>query len=147
MAYPKANLENLGAVQNRRGTSVTFHPDPEIFGKTIKFKAKRLYAMAKSKAYLFSGVEIRWKVDPRMPRAIMTRHLLTDTFRFPNGLADYLNERLEGSSVYSEIPFAGKVQFSEKFGQSTIGNIEWAINWTPSRDSFHPIILQYRSDP
>ena len=132
---PQGKLENLGAIQNRRGTSVTFHPDPEIFGKTIKFKAKRLYEMAKSKAYLFSGVEIRWKVDAECLEP-NDETLLLDTFRFPNGLADYLNERLEGSSVYSEIPFAGKVQFSEKFGQNTIGNIEWAINWTPSRDSF-----------
>ena len=91
--------------------------------------------MAKSKAYLFSGVEIRWKVDAECLEP-NDETLLLDTFRFPNGLADYLNERLEGSSVYSEIPFAGKVQFSEKFGQNTIGNIEWAINWTPSRDSF-----------
>lgn len=132
---PQGKLENLGAIQNRRGTSVTFHPDPEIFGKTIKFKAKRLYEMAKSKAYLFSGVEIRWKVDAECLEPNDETPLL-DTFRFPNGLADYLNERLEGSSVYSGIPFAGKVQFSEKFGQNTIGNIEWAINWTPSRDSF-----------
>ena len=91
--------------------------------------------MAKSKAYLFSGVEIRWKVDPKCLEQ-NDETPLTDTFRFPNGLADYLNERLDGASVYSEIPFAGKVQFSEKFGNNTIGNIEWAINWTPSRDSF-----------
>ncbi|MDB4008157.1 DNA topoisomerase IV subunit B [Amylibacter sp.] len=132
---PQGKLKNLGSVQNRRGTSVTFHPDPEIFGKSLNFKAKRLYAMAKSKAYLFSGVEIRWKVDPKCLEH-NDETPITDTFRFPNGLADYLNERLVGSSVYSEIPFAGKVQFSEKFGHSTIGNIEWAINWTPSRDSF-----------
>jgi len=132
---PQSKLQKLGAVQNRRGTSVTFHPDPEIFGKSINFKAKRLYAMAKSKAYLFSGVEIRWKVDPKCLEQ-NDETPLTDTFRFPNGLADYLNERLDGASVYSEIPFAGKVQFSEKFGNNTIGNIEWAINWTPSRDSF-----------
>ena len=132
---PQSKLQKIGAVQNRRGTSVTFHPDPEIFGKSINFKAKRLYAMAKSKAYLFSGVEIRWKVDPKCLEQ-NDETPLTDTFRFPNGLADYLNERLDGASVYSEIPFAGKVQFSEKFGNNTIGNIEWAINWTPSRDSF-----------
>ena len=132
---PQSKLQKLGAVQNRRGTSVTFHPDQEIFGKSINFKAKRLYAMAKSKAYLFSGVEIRWKVDPKCLEQ-NDETPLTDTFRFQNGLADYLNERLDGASVYSEIPFAGKVQFSEKFGNNTIGNIEWAINWTPSRDSF-----------
>lgn len=132
---PQGKLQNLGATQNRRGTSVSFHPDPDIFGTSAKFKAKRLYDMAKSKAYLFSGVEIRWKVAQSCLTA-GDETPLTDTFKFPNGLADYLTERLEGASVYSEIPFAGKVKFAEKFGNNVVGYVEWAINWTPSRDSF-----------
>ena len=132
---PQGKLQNMGPTQNRRGTSVSFHPDPDIFGASAKFKPKRLYDMAKSKAYLFSGVEIRWKVAQSC-LAAGDETPLTDTFKFPNGLADYLTERLEGASVYSEIPFAGKVKFAEKFGDNTVGYVEWAINWTPSRDSF-----------
>ncbi len=132
---PKGPIENLGTIANRRGTSVTFHPDPEIFGHKAQFKPKRLYDMSKSKAYLFSGVEIRWKVDAScLGKDDDTP--LKDTFKFPNGLADYLSERLEGAMVYSETPFAGKMKFSDKFGAAAIGNVEWAINWTPSRDSF-----------
>ncbi len=132
---PQTALENLGPILNRRGTTVTFNPDPEIFGPKAHFKPKRLYDMAKSKAYLFSGVEIRWKCAPEC-LAAGDETPTCDTFHFPNGLSDYLNERLEGSSVYSECPFAGKVSFSEKFGPTAVGSVDWAINWTPSRDAF-----------
>ncbi|PLS20573.1 DNA topoisomerase IV subunit B [Neptunicoccus cionae] len=132
---PKGPLEKLGPTQNRRGTSVTFHPDAQIFGAAARFKPKRLYDMAKSKAYLFSGVEIRWKCDPACLGKDDTTPT-SDSFHFPNGLADYLAERLEGSSTYSERPFAGHVNFSEKFGAGEVGNVDWAINWTPARDAF-----------
>jgi topoisomerase-4 subunit B len=132
---PQTALENLGPILNRRGTTVTFNPDPEIFGPKARFRPKRLYDMAKSKAYLFSGVEIRWKCAPECLTS-GDETPLSDTFHFPNGLSDYLSERLVGSAVYSDTPFAGKVSFSEKFGPSEIGSVEWAINWTPSRDAF-----------
>ena len=125
---PQGPLERVGAAPNRRGTSVTFHPDPEIFG-ALRLKPARLFKMARSKAYLFSGVEIRWKSaieDGETP--------LEATFRFPGGLADYLNETLNGATTYAERPFTGAVEFREKFGVP--GKVEWAINWTPARDGF-----------
>ncbi|MDF1871464.1 DNA topoisomerase IV subunit B [Vannielia sp.] len=125
---PQGPLEKVGTAPNRRGTSVTFHSDPEIFG-SHKFKPKRLHTMVRSKAYLFSGVEIRWKSeidDGETPTEA--------TFHFPGGLADYLRETLGQSSTYAEAPFAGKVEFREKFNEP--GYVEWAINWTPSRDGF-----------
>ncbi|NNU80681.1 DNA topoisomerase IV subunit B [Halovulum dunhuangense] len=130
---PQGGLQTLGPTPNRRGTTVTFHPDPQIFGAGSRLKPARLLSMARSKAYLFSGVEIRWKcaaelADDQTPEQAV--------FHFPGGLSDYLKERLEGSATYSEKPFAGKVSFAEKFGASTPGSVEWAINWTPSRDGF-----------
>ncbi|MEL6463942.1 MAG: DNA topoisomerase IV subunit B [Pseudomonadota bacterium] len=124
---PQTKLEKVGAAPNRRGTSVTFHPDPDIFG-SLKLKPARLFKMARSKAYLFSGVEIRWKSgidDGDTPREA--------TFHFPGGLSDYLTEALGGATTYSQAPFAGSVSF-EKF--QVPGKVEWAINWTPSRDGF-----------
>lgn len=124
---PQGKLAKIGAAPNRRGTSVTFHPDAEIFG-SLKLKPARLFAMARSKAYLFSGVEIRWKTaqtDGDTPQEA--------TFHFPGGLADYLKEVMGGATTYSENPFAGTV-FFEKFDRP--GKVEWAINWTPSRDGF-----------
>ncbi len=125
---PQTKLEKVGQAPNRRGTSVTFHPDPEIFG-SLQLKPARLFTMARSKAYLFSGVEIRWKSaipDGDTP--------MEAKFHFPGGLSDYLNERLAGASTYSDNPFAGSVDFKEKFGAP--GKVDWSINWTPSRDGF-----------
>ncbi len=132
---PQGKVENLGPTQNRRGTSTTFHPDAEIFGPKLKFKPARLLKMVRSKAYLFSGVEIRWKCAPE---TIKTGDETPEkaTFHFPGGLSDYLNETLEGSSTYADKPFAGSVDFSERFGRDKVGKVEWAINWTPARDGF-----------
>ena len=125
---PLGPLEKIGAAPNRRGTSVTFHPDPDIFGK-LKFKPARIYELVRSKAFLFSGVEIRWKSaieDGEMP--------MEASFHYPGGLSEYLSEVLGKAMTYAETPFAGKVDFKEKFNQP--GSVEWAINWTPMRDGF-----------
>ncbi|UWQ30030.1 DNA topoisomerase IV subunit B [Leisingera sp. M523] len=125
---PLGPVEKIGAAPNKRGTFVTFHADEQIFG-SHRFKPKRLMTLVRSKAYLFSGVEIRWKThidDGETPAEA--------TFHFPGGLRDYLSEVLGKSSVYADAPFAGKVEFREKFNAP--GYVEWAINWTPSRDGF-----------
>ena len=125
---PQGGLQNLGAAPNRRGTQVSFHADEQIFG-SHRFKPARLFKMVRSKAYLFSGVEIRWKSaidDGETPQEA--------TFHFPGGLADYLGEVLGNAATYAQAPFAGKVEFQERFGAA--GSVEWAINWTPARDGF-----------
>ncbi|MEI4484976.1 DNA topoisomerase IV subunit B [Frigidibacter sp. MR17.14] len=125
---PQGPVEKIGPAPNRRGTSVYFHPDAQIFGE-LKFKPARLFKMVRSKGYLFSGVEIRWK------SAVDDGETPTEaTFHFPNGLADFLNETMAGTSTYADKPFAGKVSFEEKFGVP--GRIEWAINWSAMRDGF-----------
>ena len=125
---PLGPIQNIGAAPNRRGTTVTFHADEKIFGKH-RFKPARMFNSIRSKAYLFSGVEIRWKSqidDGETPKEA--------TFHFPGGLSDYLNETLGKASTYAEAPFAGTVDFKERF--NVPGKVEWAVNWTPSRDGF-----------
>jgi topoisomerase-4 subunit B len=125
---PQGPIRHLGPTQNRRGTTVTFHPDPEIFGHQT-LKPARLYKLARSKAYLFSGVEIRWKsatADGDTPTEA--------TFHFPGGLADFLNDSLKKLTTYAERPFAGRVSFEEKY--QLPGSVEWAINWTPAQDGY-----------
>ena len=125
---PKGPVAKVGSAPNRRGTAVTFHADPEIFGSQ-HLKPARLYKMVRSKAYLFSGVEIRWKTavnDGETP--------LEATFHYPGGLAQYLVESMGNTMTYAEKPFAGKVSFEEKYGVP--GSVEWAVNWTPMRDGF-----------
>ncbi|NUH66027.1 DNA topoisomerase IV subunit B [Sulfitobacter sp. S0837] len=125
---PQGPVEKVGAAPNRRGTSVTFHADEQIFG-AHRFKPSRLLKMVRSKAYLFSGVEIRWKSEIEDGDTPMEA-----VFHFPGGLADYLRETLGKSTTYAENPFAGTVDFQERFGVP--GKVEWAINWTPARDGF-----------
>jgi topoisomerase-4 subunit B len=114
-------LEHLGGTPNRRGTSVTFTPDPEIFGPELNFKPARLYKLARSKAYLFAGVEIRWKCDASVitddtpPEAV---------FQFPGGLADHLKEQLGTREGATAEFFFGSQEFPE--GQ---GRVEWAVAW------------------
>src|SRR5438309_1767283 len=109
---PKSGLEKLGKVANRRGTKVRFRPDPQIFGAKAKFNPQRLFKMARAKAYLFGGVEIRWSCAPEL------LHGIEDvpeeaTFHFADGLKDYLSATIENQTLVHSDIFAGK---SEKQG-------------------------------
>ena len=125
---PQGPLREAGPAPNRRGTTVTFHPDPEIFGHQT-LKPHRVMKMARSKAYLFNGVEIRWR--SALPDGDMPQEAV---FHFPGGLADYLSDQLGPATTYADRPFAGRIGFQEKFGVP--GQVEWAITWTPVRDGF-----------
>ncbi len=135
---PVSKLKNLGAVQNRRGTRILFHPDPEIFGKNTAFRPALLYRMARSKAYLFKGVEIRWRC---------AAELLNDkdetpteaTMHFPGGLTDFLNETVKDRGCVTEEAFAGIAALGDKNGNKEggkEGNVEWAVHWPQFGDGF-----------
>lgn len=116
-------VEKLGEVNNRRGTKVRFHPDFEIFGKDARFDPLTLFKMARSKAYLFGGVEIRWSCDPSL---LSGKNEVTEKalFHFPGGLKDYLSESLGKQMQVTDEPFAGST--SKRSGH---GAVEWAIAW------------------
>lgn len=113
-------LEKLGPVNNRRGTSVTFVPDSDIFGE-MSFKPARLFRLARSKAYLFAGVEIRWKCAP----ALLTDDTPAEAvFQFPGGLADHLREQIGDRECVTADFFAGNQDFPDDQGR-----VEWAVAW------------------
>ncbi|MER8610301.1 DNA topoisomerase IV subunit B [Mesorhizobium sp. M0220] len=120
---PVTGLEQLGEVHNRRGTKIRFHPDEQIFGKGAAFEPARLYRMARSKAYLFGGVEIRWTCDPSLIKEKDTTPAKAE-FHFPGGLKDYLKASLGDEFQVTREMFAGK---SEKQGGH--GSLEWAVTW------------------
>lgn len=116
-------IVELGDVHNRRGTKIRFHPDDQIFGKGAKFDPARLYRMARSKAYLFGGVEIRWSCAPSLLNA-KDAPPEKAVLHFPGGLKDYLAGTLNGEFQVTREMFSGK---SEK--QSGHGSVEWAVTW------------------
>ena len=127
---PKGKLEDLGKVNNRRGTSVRFKPDTEIFGAKAHFKPQRLFKMARSKAYLFGGVEIRWNCDPELLKGIEDVPAEA-TFHFPGGLKDYLAAAIHADTLVHPDIFSGK---SGRNGAH--GACEWAVAWTADADGF-----------
>ncbi|SER58915.1 DNA topoisomerase IV subunit B [Sphingobium sp. YR768] len=117
---PQTELLKVGAAPNRRGTSVSFIPDTEIFSEQ-KFKPARLHRLARSKAYLFAGVEIRWKCDPAL---ISDDTPAEAVFQFPGGLADHLKEQVGDRDCATSVFFSGNQDFP-----GTAGRVEWAVAW------------------
>jgi len=113
-------IEVVGAAPNRRGTTVTFTPDTEIFGDR-RFKPARLFRLARSKAYLFAGVEIRWKCADSLASDDVPAEAV---FKFPGGLADHLAEQVGVRECVTAQPFTGRQDFPESHGR-----VEWAIAW------------------
>ena len=126
---PKTKLKATGPAKNRRGTVISFHPDPEIFGPKTVFRPDRLYRMAQSKAYLFRGVEIRWACAPRLIKG--TKVPAKESFRFPEGLKGFLETTLDGRAVITPLPFTGEADFPNEAGRA-----EWAISWPEDGEGF-----------
>jgi len=125
---PSGKLQSLGPVMNRRGTRVRFHPDEQIFGKGANFKPARLFKMARSKAYLFGGVEIRWSCDPSLIKDDTPAEAV---FHFPGGLRDYLASEIAGQTLVTKDLFAGNIEREGKHG-----SVEWAVAWVADADGF-----------
>ncbi|HEV2562316.1 MAG TPA: DNA topoisomerase IV subunit B [Rhizomicrobium sp.] len=122
-------LKDLGAV-NRRGTIVSFKPDQQIFGKDTHFSPAALHRMARSKAYLFRGVEIRWACDPSLIKQGSTTPA-EDVLKFPGGLLDFLRSEIEGRDTVTQREFFGRTE-----NRDGKGAVEWAVAWAPEADPF-----------
>jgi topoisomerase IV subunit B len=117
---PCDELQDCGPVHNRRGTTLRFHPDPEIFAG-IGFRPALLYRMARSKAYLFRGLEIRWSCEPALPRP---EEVPTEArLHFPGGLGDFLAASLDGQTTLTPRSFVGEADLPDG------GRVEWAVAW------------------
>src|SRR6266516_6173326 len=127
---PKGKLAKLGRVPNRRGTKVRFRPDPDVFGAKAHFKPERVFKMARSKAYLFGGVEIRWSCAKELLRGVEDVPEKA-TFHFAEGLREYLGSQLGNATLVHSDIFTGS---SGKTGSH--GAAEWAVAWTADADGF-----------
>src|SRR6201986_4716071 len=127
---PTSKLTIVGKTLNRRGTKVRFLPDPQIFGAEARFDPARVFKMARWKAYLFGGVEIRWHCAPALI-GDDSKVPAEATFHFPGGLRDYLAAAIEGQELVADQVFTGRVDKAGKHG-----SVEWAIAWLAGDDGF-----------
>jgi topoisomerase-4 subunit B len=121
--HPTSKLKEVGAAPNRRGTQIKFHPDPQIFGDKLHFRPSRLFAMARSKAYLSRAAEIRWSCDPRLLKED-DKTPAEATLHYPNGLADMMKELTVEAKLVLPEPFTGRVDVNGG------GAVEWAVVWS-----------------
>ncbi len=126
---PLGKLEPMGSVQNRRGTTIVFRPDSEIFGTGPQYRPAQLHRMARSKAYLYRGVEIRWSCHPSLVEG--TEIPQSQVIHFPNGLEDYLAASLNNRRMLTPEPFVGEAKFADNEGR-----VEWAISWPMDENGF-----------
>ena len=131
---PLTALKNLGAVSNRRGTSVTFKPDMEIFDDGCSFKAEKIYRLVRSKAYLFKGVEIRWSCSSLIKDTSDVPE--EDIIHFPNGILDFLQSEIAASSLITPEYFYNTANL-----QDGIGKVEFAVTWPKNKS--HAFIKSY----
>lgn len=126
---PLGPIESIGSIPNRKGTSITFHPDPEIFGSKAQFQPHLVHEMITQKAYLYKGVEIRWQCAPSL---LDPKHGISpkETILFPGGLADFLKHTLASDDVPVAEAFTGSVELPDKRGK-----VEWAIAWVDGHDT------------
>lgn len=116
-------VEKVGAAPNRRGTSVKFKPDADIFQDRVQLKPARLFAMARSKAFLRRGVAIRWSCDPALVEGTQTP--AEAVLNFPGGLSDRLAEIIGTKSQVTQGQFSGRIEKEEGHGA-----VEWAVSWS-----------------
>ncbi len=127
---PITALELIGNCPNRRGTSITFKPDAEIFEGNNTFIANRIYRMARSKAFLFKGIKINWTCAPELVAEGDTTPLSAE-LNFPNGLTDFLNMQIGERATISRTAFVGESELANNEGR-----VEWAITWPLDENGF-----------
>jgi topoisomerase-4 subunit B len=132
---PTSKLVNAGPVQNRRGTTIRFKPDTQIFG-TAQFSPARLYRLCRSKAYLFRGVEIRWVCDPALLKAGKDETPAEAVLHFPGGLRDSLEADIGEATRVLPQPWAGEADLPAAPNGDSTGRVEWAAAWLDGEDGF-----------
>ena len=129
---PTSVLENMGPVNNRRGTTVSFVPDTDIFGTRVHFRPHTLFRMVRSKAYLYRGVKIRWNCEAALLLDKEDKDVPEKAeLHFPGGLADYIASLLKDRRTVTPLAFEGLANFPEGPGR-----VEWAVAWPMDEDGF-----------
>jgi DNA gyrase subunit B len=124
--YATSELQDLGpALDNKTGTTITFKPDPEMFGE-LTFDYDTLASRFREIAYLCKGLAIAL-ADERDGRA--------DTFRFEGGIAEYVVYLNQGETAEHAPIYVKKEVEYENGGRAGLKvAVEIALQYTNSED-------------
>ncbi len=112
-----------GAPTKNHGTKIRFTIDDEIFGANAVFKPVKIYRMARAKSFLSRGVRVDWICNPELLTDDMNIPAQTE-FYYPNGVADFLDEKTRDKPRILPKIFSGTVDFPDDSGR-----VEWALTF------------------
>lgn len=127
---PTSKLEKHCSKKKGSGTRITFCPDPDIFGPNCNLKPSIVYQMARSKAFVYGGVEIEWVCSEKLIK-VGDATPIKDCLHFPGGIVDYLNSKILGQISVTNDQFTGSVAVDSRGAR-----IEWAITWLTNDNGF-----------
>ncbi len=112
---PTTELKQTG-VTDRRGTKITFHPDPTIFKNVLEFNFDTLSQKLRELAYLNSGLSISIR-DERSDKA--------HDFAYSGGIATYVADMNANKTTISEV-----VSFSGIYKEGDVEcGVDLAMQW------------------
>ena len=112
-----------GDATKNHGTKIRFTIDDEIFGANAVFKPVKIYRMARAKSFLSRGVRVNWICNPELLTEDMNIPPQTE-FYYPNGVADFLDEKTRDKPRILPKIFSGTVDFPDDSGR-----VEWALTF------------------
>jgi DNA gyrase subunit B len=90
---PVSEFKQTG-VTDRRGTKITFHPDPDIFKNILEFSFEQLSTKLRELAYLNSGLEIALTDERNDKQQI---------YKFEGGIATYVADLNANKTPVSDV--------------------------------------------
>ena len=115
---PVANLKQTGKTR-KRGTKITFKPDPQIFD-TIEFSFDKLSERLREKAFLNKGIRITIKDEREEPEK-------SHEFYYRGGIAEFVKHLNKNKTVLHDKPI-----YFEKVGDAL--SLEVAIQYNDAYD-------------
>jgi DNA gyrase subunit B len=120
-------LERLGPARAsfRRGTEVTFLPDPQVFEETTEFDYATIARRLRELSYLNKGIEIRLK-DERGEEPV------SETFKAVGGIKDFVKALTAGKDPLHRVIHIEKADD----GREVEIALQWSATFTESIYSF-----------
>lgn len=121
---PTGKLKVLGNARGT-GTTITFSPDPEIFGPKLRFDPQLIRERLESKSYLHKGMEVTFNDETASPKT-------SETFKHDGGIAEFIVQ-LIAQRAKAQVPAAATPFY--KAHDNGI-RLELALAWTEATDEY-----------